>query len=94
MKKKILAFIIASAMVFSFSGCGSSPDDAADNKDTVQSDNGSEENTDITEITQSEISELSDNQFYAANCIRRHPVAAFAAVSGHGAERVASFLNQ
>lgn len=27
-------------------------------------------------------------------CIRRHPVAAFAAVSGHGAERVASFLNQ
>ena len=29
-----------------------------------------------------------------SNCIRRHPVAAFAAVSGHGAERVASFLNQ
>lgn len=27
-------------------------------------------------------------------CIRRHPVAAFAAVSGHGAKRVASFLNQ
>ena len=27
-------------------------------------------------------------------CIRRHPVAAFAAVSGHEAERVASFLNQ
>ena len=28
------------------------------------------------------------------DCIRRHPVAAFAAVSGHGAKRVASFLNQ
>ena len=31
---------------------------------------------------------------YDFKCIRRHPVAAFAAVSGHGAERVASFLNQ
>ena len=29
-----------------------------------------------------------------SDCIRRHPVAAFAAVSGHGAKRVASFLNQ
>ena len=26
------------------------------------------------------------------NCIWRNPVAAFAAVSGHGAERVAGFL--
>ena len=73
MKKKILAFIIASAMVFSFSGCGSSPDDAADNKDTVQSDNGSEENTDIT-----------DNQFYAANSTGAAITDIYVALSGAG----------
>ena len=32
--------------------------------------------------------------YFRDKCIRRHPVAAFAAVSGHGAKRVASFLNQ
>ena len=84
MKKKILALIIASAMVFSFSGCGSSPDEAADDKDTVQSDNDNEENTDITAITQSEISELSDNQFYAANSTGTAITDIYVALSGAG----------
>ena len=45
------------------------------------------------------IADISEEKFVKfagedAWCIRRHPVAAFAAVSGHGAKRVASFLNQ
>ena len=42
-----------------------------------------------TYIETPKISEILLEEFM---CIRRDPVAAFAAVSGHGAERVAGFI--
>lgn len=76
MKKKLLALFIVSAMVLAFTGCGGS--DEENNTTTEESgtdtQSDGEESTDtssqtsqLSQISQSEIEGLADNQFYAAN---------------------------
>lgn len=81
MKKKILALLIASFMALSFTGCGGSDDsenavEENSSTESTSSENGESENSGetgngdasgISQISQSEIEGLADNQFYAAN---------------------------
>ncbi len=69
MKKKILAVFMAVAMTVSFTACGNSEENS-ENTTTQESDGDTSESStdsDITNISQSEIEALSDNQFYVAN---------------------------
>ena len=71
MKKRILALISAAVIALAFTGCGS--DETENTAEGESAENGSEstqtaaDRTAISQITQTEIEGLSENQFYAAN---------------------------
>ena len=71
MKKRILALISAAVIALAFTGCGS--DETENTAAGESAENGSEstqtaaDRTAISQITQTEIEGLSENQFYAAN---------------------------
>ena len=71
MKKRILALISAAVIALAFTGCGA--DETENTAAGESAENGSEssqtaaDRTAISQITQTEIEGLSENQFYAAN---------------------------
>jgi len=89
--KKLLIFVSAAVMVLSLAGCSGSESSDTKNKDNgTVSQNDAEEDTttqsgiNVPVITNDEIKNLSDNQFYTANAMSKSVTEIYISVANSG----------
>lgn len=94
--KKLLIFVSVAILAFSLAGCGGdkSADTKSDDTNTVSEETSTEENSSddssaltgvsVPTITNDEINNMSDNQFYVANAMSKSVTEIYTAVANSG----------